>query len=1628
MADNIKIVGNIINTSTVSRYDEKDAALIASTNLQEYFGGTGDYIEYYTYDAGNNLLDNTYNYLDYKLPPSTGLKPGTSNPPNTTGNIQTTNVGIDSTLASQTSSLYPIIEIDPVQDIQNLGYSSGEFITKYFFFQNKLSNPIDQALFVKEISLDRTEVRLASTTLTNDEIESVSLSMIDEVNNSSYYVDYLLNFGNNKQYVAVNVALNKATEGYEILFKLYNPLPLEIQEKDTLWVVNEKVNSYSFDINLDKLIIPPPPPTLRGPNFDAPVEGGTISTPYLNYQTAVNNLQSLQSSSYNQIQNLLNTQSIQINVNYDVDKSDDFGNFVFFGSAYQRLNNFYTKVKQIEDYTTLISKYTPYVATTSSLQTEINFYSSSITTLISQFDGYETYLYFESSSYSSSLGSGSYTWPKSGSLKPYKLLSTGSSTVINWFTTQSLLSQEYDEKNNNNLIYSVPDFINSDSSNAPYLTFLNMIGQYFDNIWIYLKAITDVNLANNNLNKGISKDLVYNQLQSLGIKLYNSQAGEALDSFLIGANTGSSIWNNDFSPTSSYLNNVPRKDLVSELYKRIYHNLPLLLKTKGTVEGLDNLMTIFGIPNRGYYTIISGSVSSSFYTPTGSNYTASILNVKEYGGSLKSGLLKGYNNDKVRIVSNEIVTGSVLSPIMSLQTYPTASSQFRDDDLNYVDISFSPQSQINTYISKSISSSNATWSLDDYIGDPRYLYSSSYIPLDQQRIKYYQTGVPGYAPFTGSALDYNGFIRLIEYFDNALFKMFEDFVPERTSLSTGVTFESPVLERNKAVYANPITTTTQSVYNANYSASGISSDYGHFYDALKGDKKAWYDGNITGSDVNIYQYFEDNYNPYLSFPECAIYSISRYSGGEAPIVRYYKCGESNYTDYTIVNAEDIYVNPLAPAPFLVYDPDSKGTIILVSTPTSPYTSQDFQYSDFNVLLNNVSSSVLSLNRQHIEYFYGTTSSILIPSELQDSYLTLQSYNKSRYDGVKLTSLLYNNYTSASFTGSDGFTILDGDISYGKTAAVDKQVRKIGLFTQIASSSLLPKRNPVSLKYLVDEFGGLTELNQRNKHWEDVQNTFLMGDITNISLFDNKKFTNQKFTDGQKLIFDSGYAYYPVLYGSGSKDTRLYFDHVGDSPTYRGRAKFQSSSYYIQGDPILGYSLDGGTGYMKGPPFNYAYEEPLNFSYTSTEAKYTIQEGGSYKIDASVVITMNSAGQAGSASFALKLVTPNGTTSYPQTFNFVIPTSTLPSSQIYNGGHIDDPLTGVASVTLNGSATRLQHNLIIGNTPYYTGHTFYRYRYNVYKNWNDTDCQAEDPIPYTFYTLYSSIIFRRSSRSCSGGGNRRDYNADFTAYDIPDISSPSSPVPQTKYFTISKTESLATNAEVKVSISRSYAQNSIKNIYTASIVPPGDFTVTALVNQVGNYAYASQGNLSSYFAFSSSALPYGMSSNQLAITSSLGSFYSPDYIFLPTFTSASSTYTSSLYDRYGDVDYAFQLKPFDIFVAYDYLGTYFESRIIDITKQNNGDILLTFDTELSSTMRYALEGEPGDTSISGIFLFLTRVEDETNAYLTFKKRPGTTSYGFIIPKNLAPDVLAKIDIITSQVKQKLLSDQQGTTGG
>ena len=1566
MADNIKIIGNILNTTTVTRYSSDDINLIASQEVKDNFGGKNDYIEFYVYDIGGNLLNTNYNYLDYKLPTNIGLTPGTNTQPNTTGNIQTSDVGVDSTLASSTGSLYPIIEIDPVIDLQNLGYSSGEFNVRYNFFQNKISDYSNRALYVKEISSDRTEIRLASTTLSDSEIESTVNSIINEINNSTYYIDNLLNFGNGEQYVAVNVALNKASSGYEVLFKMYEPLPQSIQLKSALWVVHEKVDPYIFDINLDKLVLATPGPTLRGPNFDIPIPNqGTVATSYTTYGNLVNSLQSLQQTSYNQLSNLITSQSADINVDYT-----NFDDFVFFGSAKQRLSNFYDKVQQIESYNNLITTYTAQTASVPSLQTEISQYSSNVNNIINQFDGYEYYLYFESSSYA---------WPKVSSTKPYALQSTGS--VSTWYNNLIDSAQDYDDNNYDNLKYAIPTYLRDDANNAPFLTFLNMVGHYFDNIWIYINSITDINLANNNLEEGISKDLVYERLKSLGVKLYNSQAGEALSNFLVGANTGSSTFDNNFTITGSYLNNIPRKDLVSELYKRIYHNLPLLAKTKGTAIGLGYLTTIFGI-------------------------TGSILNVKEYGGSTKNNLLNEYSTEKVRIVYNT-VEDNVLSPNHSLQAQTTVYDNFRSEDTHYVDISFSPQTQIDTYAANAIHSQNPTWSLDDYIGDPRQQYSSSYGDLVTQRTKYYQTGVTGYPGFTGSLMDYNGFIRLIQYFDNALFKMLADYVPERTSLSTGVTINSPALERNKVVYSVP-NVATQSVYTAQYSASSISPQYGHFYDVLQGDKKPYYDGNISGSTVDVHQYFVDNYNNYLG-------------------------------NWDVYNSQH--------------------------SATQNINTNTFLHSDWNVLLNNVSSSVLSTKRKDIEYIYGTTGSILKPAELQDSYLTLRSYNISRYEGSKLTSLTYNTYTSASYTGSNGLTIQRGDLSYGKTAVIDRNSIKTGLFTQIESSSFLPKRNNISLKYLVDDQGSLTELNQQNNNWFEVQNIFKAGKQLNVAQFDKNKFSNQRTLDGSKIIFNSGYSYWPILY-AGPNDQKLYFQYTGaDTAKLFSANNSTLSNLYISGAsnpqyPAIASGSDVPQKYAVYNIFNYATaNDNLLYSPGSstaqTFASYSVPEFGNYDFRGTFDINLSFPTSGPSASFTFNIksgstVIATGNQQFSAGYN----SYPYMTKDIYDVYQYDTLWTGLTKTNYNvaglsGPLTlwekpiEANDNTIVQtvpagtilrgfkgtkgsiSTPYLTPEDYCMTGSPVtFKDWSG-DPDLFSFIYYTgsvggtsgllygmspYATTYWSAIFPTPTLNidCGTYANQATY---FRGYTLP-VSSTSTTL---NFDVDTGVVSLNKGDKIYFELIIDYIST---NNYTASINTTTNnlLNVTLQAGNTGNnpFASGSRGGGSNPF------ISQSFSPNLLILNTNLSSF--KDYLFLPTLQTGSNSgdiFTSSLYSTYGDVNYTFSPKSGDILLT-TYNGQVSEFTIASTSVNSNGNVLLYTKPNLPSSL--LVNNRPNISS----FLFLTQQKDETNAIIYYTKAPGKTSYGLVVPDDLNINYLNNIDTITKQVKQKLLADQQGTT--
>ena len=1456
----VKIVGNIETIKRISRFDIDDTSLLRESKIVENFNYKTDYIELFLYDSYDNLLDYNLNYKNFKL-------------------AKNSYYSSESTLSA--------IEIDPIQDIYNFGYNNGFYKTQYTFFRKKFSSFIDD-LYISEISSDRTEIKIDSINLNLSDFFIEANNIIQLFQNTPYQNYLILSINPDIQIPVINIAIDTRNNIQSVILKLYRPLSDEINERTTLWLSEEIIEPYTFDIDLNLFSVPESIPKLRGPSFNVNIDlQFPIETGYENYSSIIS---SLTGSSYHNIINYLNDNSYDLNIDYTL-----FDNFIHFSSAQKRLEIFYSKVKNIEQYYN-ISSSTTY---SSSLKIEkYPIWQSKINDIITNFDGYERYLYFESSSY---------TWPKSSNIKPYSLSSTTSSVVNNWYVTSSILASEYDDHNVDRLYYSLPEYIKNDLDNyQPYFIFIDMIGHYFDNIWTYITSINELYNNDNNLEKGVSKDLIYDALQSLGVKLYNSKGGDDFDQYINGLNKGNTVFNNDFTSGSSYLNNIPKKDILSETYKRIYHNLILLNKQKGTSVGLQNLINVFGI-------------------------TGSILRPKEIGGNTKLDYISVYDNDKINI-PDITVSSNVLSPHISIQNQPTASSKFTSMDLHFVDISFSPQNELNARISSSISSLNPTFNIDSYIGDPGLIESSSYTDLINQN-NYF---ISASSAVSGGAqpLDYKGFIELIKIFDNSLFKMLKDFVPARTNLLTGITIKSPILERNKIPQYKP-KITNENILDIKYNAPIISEDNDYYYNKLGGTKSSFYNGEIEGVYIDVNDYFE-NSNP------------------------------------------NIFLHP-----------------------SSNINIDDFNHTDFNVTLNNISSSILSNRRYKLEKKYeGINGKVYLAAgdvsssaELQDSNLSLRGHLNSRYDGTKLSSLKYNVFT-------------EGDDSFGKTSAIDHNTRKIGVFTQVQSSKFLtnPKRNNFSLTYLVDEKGNLTELSSNNYNLFEVQNTFKLGDTAFVSLFDNQKYSDQRIIEGNKTIFNSGYGYYPSLYFSSNNDSSLYFNFVGEGKSRQ--FKINTIGGLLSGSNSTTYKIINGNVFGLFDAFTDKLDNDYGLGNNyfgingpNTFPTYSIQEKNNQRFIAKFNLNtrFGSINQSGSFTFNIKKIGSSLLASQTQIVNSGYNSRQLNNS-IYSFNYArktEDRIVTMGVVNIYNELNQ-KINTIPGGT--------YLYKVEISSNVT-SDCDLINPKTYYVKKSYYDSIL---NQNCDGIFLLPQFSKEV--FTLPEYS-----LEENLEFNL-LTDYNSFNPGDKIGFELITSGFTTPN-FTASIDPyypeNGIGTLYSELDsyQISNIPYASNNN----YPYISGSL----NNNTLFFSSDLSYYY--NYKFLP---SGSGVTTNTLYNQYGYVDNIFKPQIGDIIIInYGNPSNIFESEIKKVYITDDKIFL-----ELNETLPNSLNIRKYTNNLINQFLFLSRKKSENNIILTFNKPPGNTSLGLLIPSNLHPDVLKNIDNITKGLKGKLVdAGNQGDAG-
>jgi len=983
-----------------------------------------------------------------------------------------------------TDALY----IDPIEDSKAYGFTTGNVNLNYLFLKPLL--PV--GLAIKELSSDRTELKVTPTG-TVDNLQQVVQDLKTRFTSDVYFDELRLDFGNNVQLIGINIDQDNTGN---ILIKLYEPLPSTIQLKTVFRLLEEVANPVAYYVTATVTPTVPTANFLKGPNFNIEVDGSpSISTEYLDY----NELYSYPvTSSYHQALTLLSGSDVRINVDYT-----DYTNFVHFSSAYERLVNFKYKLDLVTNYEDQKAA-TGSLSNTQTAVTQSNLkYDNLITGIISKFDGYEKYLYFESSSKS---------WPKSSSTRPYLNLPSTDAAATAWFVAQAESASLYDELNESRLVSSIPEFIRQDSENAPYSLFLDMIGQHFDNLWIYAKGVTDKYDADNRLDYGVSRDFIEATLKSFGVKLYSSNFSTGnLASMLIGEwyDSGS-----EYISTFVTASNEPTPDsnILHETYKRLYHNLPYLLKTKGTERGLRALINSFGIP--------SGS-----------------LEVKAYGGVERPGVTPYFasglpEGDKLRLSNTgSIVPGETLSQYVSIQKDDNKFTQ----DLHTVEVGFSPSYNVDNFISGGITGS---FNIDQYIGDPRYLYSKNYSnDTNGNLYKVAETLLSG-----SNSYDVFDFIRLIKFFDNQLFKMVGDFLPARDVVTSGVIIKPHVLNRSKiqsaqTSYTRPEYTASIDTLFVTGSDGGVINEYSTAHTAsiqtlvgeltqIRNTEVEKINGELGGSTLDLYSGSLNEANVFKQFNAQEItYDYIEYLEGDSPTVTeddfltqlpvsigkmytfraYQPKGGYHYLKYILfrnvsangVNVkeavrvlEEIYVNGVKYS-FAEKNVTESTTLLTLADPgggffanpaafptsqvtvpviLSPFFTARFDNSDYNALFNNASLVANTGIVQKVDYsdnplvpinLAGLLTNTAEKSDMQEYVHNSAGYVRGRYKGHQLNAVAINKYTV-------------GDISYGTTPVLESTTPYFCIFDFISGfSPEHNKANAIVIGYIVDEEGNLT---------------------------------------------------------------------------------------------------------------------------------------------------------------------------------------------------------------------------------------------------------------------------------------------------------------------------------------------------------------------------------------------------------------------------------------------------------------------------------------------------------------------------------------------------------------------------
>ena len=513
---------------------------------------------------------------------------------------------------------------------------------------------------------------------------------------TSKYLTHLLHIGGDNKVITTWVG-----DRSSLILKLYEPLDVAIQPNQQVWISKLQSNAIIETISIsgiDESFCHP----LKGPNFSLEPDNGIA------YQVFDDLIASGSVTSTDLINRYLESSGIDtsvLNIQYVSGSTYVFENFANFSSVEERVNNFFYKMQLIEtnkakyeslSALTFIPPYGGYdggILTQDGYQqiTEDGIFdiqwevaqSSGVSQageakkvfdvlneLLRGLDGFEKFLYKSTNNLA---------YPKTIEAHPitgltyYKLRETTHAITIAWYESLVQLGAEYDKYNPNYLVNNIPEFIKDDYNNNDFIVFLDMIGQHFDILWVYINNLSNIKVLEEKQTKGFSNKLVHSILESFGWDAKRAFNSELLWEYAFGT------YKDGFQKYS-----MPLEEANNQVWRRILNNLPYLLKHKGTGRAMKAIMACYGIPQ-------------------------SMLTIMEFGGPqdpVRGGSSQFTFDDRTASI---FLTGSILNEKGSSNLKIPWKPTYTTDYPNCVEFRIQPSKLPNTSYTLI---SGSEWSLD----------------------------------------------------------------------------------------------------------------------------------------------------------------------------------------------------------------------------------------------------------------------------------------------------------------------------------------------------------------------------------------------------------------------------------------------------------------------------------------------------------------------------------------------------------------------------------------------------------------------------------------------------------------------------------------------------------------------------------------------------------------------------------------------------------------------------------------------------------------------------------------------------------------------------------------------------